>query len=85
MQKEIKIEETKQVIFKRVPPGDRWSPVGNSSVVLESLTDALEYHFQKTGMTDFFLEARLGTISVIQKEQVEVEKPIQRYSLYGED
>ena len=38
---ETKIEETKEVVLKRVPPGDRWSPVGSPSTTLESLTDAL--------------------------------------------
>lgn len=82
---ETKIEEVKEVVLKRVPPGDRWSPVDSSSIVLESLTDALEYHFQKTGQTEFFLSARKGTVEVIYKQEVQVQKPIQRYSLYGED
>jgi hypothetical protein len=84
MQTEIKVEEVKQVVFKRVPPGDRWSPVGNPSVILETLTEALEYHFQKTGQTDFFLAAREGTVSIISTQEVEIEKPVQKYSLYGE-
>jgi hypothetical protein len=81
---ETKVEEIKQVVFKRVPPGDRWSPVGNPSLVVESLTEALEYHFQKTGQTDFFLAAREGTVSDVSTKEVEVEKPVQKYSLYGE-
>jgi hypothetical protein len=52
---------------------------------LESLTDGLEYHFQKTGQTEFFLSARKGTVEVIYKEEVKVEKPITKYSLYGEE
>lgn len=82
---ETKIEEVKEVVLKRVPPGDRWTPVGNSTIVLDSLTDGLEYHFQKTGQTEFFLSARRGTVEVIHQQEVIVEKPIQKYSLYGED
>jgi hypothetical protein len=82
---ETKIEEIKEVVLKRVPPGDRWTPVDSPSVVLESLTDALEYHFQKNGQTEFFLSARKGTVEVIYKEEVKVEKPITKYSLYGEE
>lgn len=82
---ETKIEEKRDVVLRRVPPGDRWSPVDSPSTVLESLTDALEYHFQKTGQTEFFLSARKGTVEVIYKEEVKVEKPITKYSLYGED
>ena len=81
---ETKIEEVKEVIMKRVPPGDRWSPIG-SSVILDSLTDALEYHFQNTGQTEFFLSARKGTVEVIHTQEVQVEKQITKYSLYGED
>ena len=33
---ETKIEEVKEVIMKRVPPGDRWSPVDSPSVTLDS-------------------------------------------------
>ena len=85
MQTEIKVEEVKQVVFKRVPPGDRWSPVDSPSVTLDSLTDALEYHFQNTGQTEFFLSARKGTVEVIHKQEVKDEKTITKYSLYGED
>jgi hypothetical protein len=82
---ETKVEEIKEVVLKRVPPGDRWSPVDSPSTILESLTDSLEYHFQKTGQTEFFLSARKGTVEVIYKQEVQIEKPITKYSLYGED
>jgi hypothetical protein len=82
---ETKIEETKEVVLKRVPPGDRWSPVGSPSTTLESLTDALEYHFQNNGETQFFLDARKGTVEIIKTQEVKVEKPITKYSLYGEE
>lgn len=82
---ETKVEEVKEVVLKRVPPGDRWSPVDSPSTILESLTDALEYHFQKNGQTEFFLSARKGTVEVIYKQEVQVEKPVTKYSLYGED
>lgn len=81
---ETKIEEIKEVVLKRMPPGDRWSPTDNSTVVLESLTDGLEYYFQKTGQTEYFISARRGTVEVIHTKEVEVEKPITKYSLYGE-
>lgn len=84
MSTEIKVEQIKEVILRRVPPGDRWSPVDNNSVVLDSLTDGLEYHFQKTGQTEYFLSAKKGTVEVIYEKEVEVEKPVTKYSLYGE-
>ena len=85
MSTEIKVEQIKEVVLKRVPPGDRWSPVDNPSVVLESLTDGLEYYFQKKGQTDFFLSAKEGVVEVIHEKEVEVEKSITKYSLYGEN
>ena len=49
MSKEVQIikEEVKTKIAKRVPPGDRWSPIENSQLILESLTEVLEYVYQK--------------------------------------
>lgn len=85
MSTEIKVEQTKEVVLRRVPPGDRWSPVDNPSIVLESLTDGLEYYFQKKGQTDFFLSAKEGVVEVIHEKEVEVEKSITKYSLYGEN
>jgi len=82
---ETKIEEIKEVVLRRVPPGDRWQPVDSPSTILESLTDGLEYHFQKTGQTEFFLSARKGMVEVTYKEEIKVEKPVKRYSLYDED
>lgn len=84
MDPEIKIEEIKEVVFRRVPPGDRWSPVNSTSIVLESLTEALEFHFQKTGETEYFLSATKGTVEVVKTKETKVEKVIQKYSLYGE-
>ena len=43
---EIKVEEKKIRVAKRVPPGDRWAPLDNETVILDSLTDVLEYVFQ---------------------------------------
>ena len=85
MSTEIKVEQIKEVVLRRVPPGDRWSPVDNPSIVLESLTDGLEYYFQKKGQTDFFLSAKEGVVEVIHEKEVEVEKSITKYSLYGEN
>jgi hypothetical protein len=81
---ETKTEISREVVFNRVPPGDKWQPVTSPGTILPSLTEALEYHFQKTGETEFFLSARNGTVEVMKVNEVEVEKPVQRYSLYGE-
>lgn len=82
---ETEIKEQREVVLKRVPPGDRWVAANatQSSRVYPSLTDALEGHYQQTGETKFYMDARKGTVEIV-KEQ-EVEKPVRRFSLYGED
>ena len=53
---EIVKEEVKVKVAKRVPPGDRWSPLDNETVILDSLTDVLEYVYQKNGVTQFYMD-----------------------------
>jgi len=43
----------------------------------------LEGWYQENGDTNFYIEARNGTVEIIREE--EVEKPVKRFSLYGED
>lgn len=88
MAKEVQIikEEVKTKIAKRVPPGDRWSPVENSQLILESLTEVLEYVYQKKGKTQFYMDAREGFVYVVDTEEVVVQpEPDKKWSLYGED
>ena len=88
MAKEAQIieEEIKTRVAKRVPPGDRWTPVDNSTLVLESLTDVLEYVYQKKGKTQFYMDAREGYVYIVDKEEIVIEpEPERKWSLYGED
>ena len=88
MAKEIQIkeEEVKTKVAKRVPPGDRWSPVDNSTVLLESLTDVLEYVYQKEGKTQFYMDAREGYVYIVDTEEIEIQpEPTKTWSLYGEE
>jgi hypothetical protein len=82
---EIIKEEIKVKVAKRVPPGDRWAPLDNTTVILESLTDVLEYVFQKEGNTQFYMDAREGYVYVVKTEEKVIEpEPDKKYSLYGE-
>jgi hypothetical protein len=82
---EVITEEVKVKVAKRVPPGDRWTPLDNSSLVLDSLTDVLEYVYQKNGNTQFYMDAREGFTYVIKQEEKVIEpEPQKSYSLYGE-
>jgi hypothetical protein len=82
MEKELK--EQKELILKRVPPGDRWVFAdGSQKNIYPSLTDALEGWYQHSGNTNFYIEARKGTVEIVTEQ--EVEKEVKRFSLYGED
>lgn len=84
-QPEIVVEEKKIKVAKRVPPGDRWTPLDNETIILDSLTDVLEYVYQKDGYTQFYMDAREGFTYVINKEEKIIEpEPEKKYSLYGE-
>jgi hypothetical protein len=82
---ETEIKEQRELVLKRVPPGDKWvfANGNKSALIYPSLTDALEAWFQYAGDTNFYIEARKGTVERITTE--EVEKPVKRFSLYGED
>ena len=71
-------------ILNRVPPGDRWSPVGSSNTpILESLTEALEYIFQENGYKEFHLSPFQGKIyAVVEAEDVPT--PPKKYNIYGD-
>ena len=82
MEKELK--EQKELVLERVPPGDRWVFAdGSQKDIYPSLTDALEAWYQTNGDTNFYIEARKGTVEIIKQEEVEI--PVKRFSLYGED
>jgi hypothetical protein len=77
-------ETTQVVVLKRLPPGDRWVFANSkNSAVYPSLTDALEGYYQINGDTQYYIDAREGTVSVFGIR--EYDEPIKTFSLYGED
>ena len=82
-------KEVKTLVLKRVPPGDQWTDANGVSDVFESLTDGLEYSFQKSGGkdTEFHLSAFKGEIySVHTIEAPDAPPPPNpRYTMYGEE
>ena len=82
-------KEVKTLVLKRVPPGDQWTDAHGVSDVFESLTDGLEYSFQKSGGkdTEFHLSAFKGEIySVHTIEEPDAPPPPKpRYTMYGEE
>jgi len=76
--------ELKKEIYRRVPPGDRWKELNvNDETVYESLTDALEHHFQKTGVRQYYIDAAGGYIYKVDEVEDPIEPPKQ-YSIYGD-
>ena len=83
---QIQEEEIKTKVAQRVPPGDRWAPLSNTTVLLDSLTDVLEFIYQDTGKTQFYKDAREGYVYVVDTEEVVIEpEPTKTWSLYGEE
>ena len=82
---DTEIKEQRELVLKRVPPGDRWvfAKGNKDALIYPSLTDALEGWFEINGDTNFYIEARKGTVEIVKTE--EVEKPVKKFSLYGED
>lgn len=91
MNKESNIvtEEIKVRAAVREPPGDRWKCVfdgANDSIIFDSLIDSLEYIFQKTGSTQFFMDSKKGITYIINTEETVIPPtPIKTFSLYGEN
>jgi len=78
-------KQIKTVIATRVPPGDRWSLVGDSKVY-DSLTETLEAYFQKYDYRgDFGLAPLKGELYIweVKMEEVQPEPP-KKFNLYGD-
>jgi len=84
---ETKIIEYNELIAQRVPPGDRWVLINDSSkLVHNSLTEVLEAWFQiNQERAEFRLDPLDSKLYVIrqQEEKIIPEEP-QKFSIYGE-
>jgi len=85
MEKEVK--EHNELIANRVPPGDRWTLVGDpKKEIFSNLTDTLEAFFHQTGFKGAYrLDPLDSRLYAIQTTEVEIRKEEPKvYSLYGE-
>tara|TARA_R100000742_G_C4263882_1_gene81752 strand:- start:491 stop:721 length:231 start_codon:yes stop_codon:yes gene_type:complete len=74
----------KTLIANRVPPGDRWDIIDDTSeIIYGSLTDCLNQIFKLTQNTQFVVDAKKGEVYV--EDGVAKPQPIKKYSLYGEE
>jgi len=81
-------KEVKIAAAIRQKPGDNWKCIfknANKSVIFKSLTECLEHIYQKTEVTQFFLDSKLGVVSIVEEKIIEKEvKQEKRWSLYGD-
>lgn len=79
------IMEIKHEIFTRIPPGDRWQEInGDPNRIFPTLTDALEYYFQKTKVRKYHIDAEAGLLYKVVEESAPATPP-PSFSIYGED
>ena len=78
--------EQKQLIAKRVPPGDRWALDDEPSKVYDTLTDTLEAYFQKTKFNKaFYLDPIGSALYSVDRVEVEIKpEPIKTFDFYGD-
>ena len=83
---EILIEEEKELIATRVPPGDNWELVIDQGNTVEGLVMALTTYMRKTKFKGEYRLAPLdGKLYAIKKQEVEIIEPEpMKYDLYGE-
>ena len=83
---EFETIEQKQLIAKRVPPGDRWSLINEPDTVISSLTETLEKYFQKTQFNKaFYLDPLGGALYAVDRVEIELKpEPIKTFDFYGD-
>jgi hypothetical protein len=83
---EFQTVEQKQLIAKRVPPGDRWALINEPDTVISSLTETLEKYFQKTQFNKaFYLDPLGGALYAVDRVEIELKpEPIKTFDFYGD-
>jgi hypothetical protein len=83
---EFETIEQKQLIAKRVPPGDRWSLTNEPNIIISSLTETLEKYFQQTKFNKaFYLDPIGGALYSVDRVEIEIKpEPIKTFDFYGD-
>ena len=83
---EFETVEQKQLIAKRVPPGDRWALIDEPNVVYPTLTETLEAYFKKTKFNKaFYLDPIGSALYSVDRVEVEIKpEPIKTFDFYGD-
>ena len=81
------VNTKRTAVLRRVPPGDRWSPVDDPNTVLESLTEGLEHVFQATKHREYHLSPLEGFVYKVEEVEEVIDdtpKKPEKYNLYGD-
>jgi hypothetical protein len=83
---EFETVEQKQLIAKRVPPGDRWALINEPNIIISSLTETLEKYFQQTKFNKaFYLDPIGGALYSVDRVEIEIKpEPIKTFDFYGD-
>ncbi len=83
---EFETIEQKQLIAKRVPPGDRWALNDEPNNIYTTLTETLEAFFQKTQFNKaFYLDPIGGALYSVDRVEMEIKpEPIKTFDFYGD-
>jgi hypothetical protein len=77
--------EFNELIAERVPPGDKWLLVGDSTkTVYNSLTEVLEAWFEKNQEKAEFRLAPLDSKVYVIRTESKTPEPPKRYNIYGD-
>ena len=81
-EKDVKLKQ----VLERFPPGDRWTPVGAKEPIFSSLTEGIEWVFQKTQERDYVIKAGAGKVFIYHEFEIAEPEPAppKTYNLYGE-
>ena len=80
------LEETNELIAKRVPPGDNWELLIDRGNTVEGLVQALTQYMRKTSFKGHYrLEPLNGKLFAIKQQEVHIPEPEPEvWDLYGE-
>ena len=72
----------KHLVLTRIPPGDKWKDPKDKEV-MDTLTDAINHVFMRTGDKQFYIDCAKGEVFV--DDGVEAPKEQKLYNIYGEE
>ena len=72
----------KHLVLTRIPPGDTWKDPKDKEV-MDSLTDAINHVYLRTGDKQFYIDCAQGEVYVDDGQEAPKERKL--YNIYGEE